>query len=594
MNTQIHELEGHQVEVVNRIAQLRSLMRAEGVQAYLVPSSDAHNNEYLPSAWKRRQFISGFTGSAGDVVIGMQESGLWTDGRYFLQAEEQIKGSGIDLYKQGQPEVPVIEDWIAHKLADEGTLGVDPKLLSIETAKRIEQALASRGAEIKYIDRNLVDEIWLDQPDLNIAPLEVMADEVAGSPVADKLAAVRKVLAEKKCSAHVISALDEIAWLFNLRGSDIAYNRIFIAYAVVTDQQAHLFTDSSRLTEAIQTHLTGQAELHAYEDVGSFVRVLAESAHKLWLDPKSTNKWLQSLLGEAANFHEGDSPVNDLKAVKNETELAGFRDSHLIDGAAMVKFLKWLEEALPRGGVSEVSAASKLLEIRAEGEGFIGPSFPTISSYAGHGAIIHYEPSAESDSELKQDGLYLIDSGAHYDSGTTDITRTLALGEPTLEQREIFTQVLQGLISLSRLKFPKGFSGQQLELAARRPLWDSGRNFNHGTGHGVGHSLNVHEGPVGFSPKNRGKALEVGNVLRLENIIIVRRDEELSACGHEEYFYFETICFCPIDLKLVAKELLSEDEVAWLNDYHKKVYQLLSDRLDQPHRDWLRHQTREI
>lgn len=595
--------------IADRVARLRELMRGAGIDAYLVPSADPHNNEYVPECWKRRQFISGFTGSAGDVVITLDEAGLWTDGRYFLQAEEQLQGTGISLNKLGDSDVPSIGEWSADKLSG-GVLGVDPKVLSIKTAEKLELELAATGSSIRYLESNLIDEIWDDQPDLVFSSLEVFPQANAGRSVAEKLQLVREKLAEQNCVAHLISSLDGIAWLFNMRGSDINYNRVFLSYAVITDQKAFLYIDPEQVTSEIEEHLDGLVEIKPYESIDGFLQDISEidGQSRLWIDAKYTSKWLENQIGDTIKVFDKRSPVTDLKAAKNEVELQGFRDCHLLDGLAMVRFLKWLEEAVPAGGVTELSAAQKLEEFRATDPSFIGPSFPTISGYGAHGAIIHYEASPESDVELKPEGIFLLDSGGHYFSGTTDITRTLALGEPTAEHREVFTKVLQGVIGLTEIRFPKGSSGKQLELPARQPLWDSGRNFNHGTGHGVGHCLNVHEGPIGFSPKDPGVALELGNVvsnepgyymvdeygMRIENLMIVCRDEELSMRGHGAFFYFETITMCPIELELIAKELLSSAEVAWLNAYHQMVYEQLADALDDEHKVWLQHKTRKI
>jgi Xaa-Pro aminopeptidase len=596
------------MKITERITRLRELMKAEGIQAYLIPSADAHNNEYVPECWKRRQFISGFTGSAGDVVIAHDEGGLWTDGRYFLQAEDQLKGTGIDLYKKDQPGVPAMEKWLADKLADGGVLGVDPRTMCVKNASKLEKELAAQEASIQYIESNLVDQVWDDQPTMEFSPLDILPEAVAGQTVKEKLEAVREKMAAKHCDAHLVCSLDAIAWLYNLRAADIAYNRLFLAYAAITADGAHLFIDSSRISDDLQEHLKGLAEIHPYEEIGEFVQDLSDSRSRLWMDPENTNKWLEILIGDKIKLHSDRSPVTDLKAVKNTIELEGFRNCHLADGVAMVRFFKWLEEAVPEGGITEISASAKLAEFREQDQGYIGPSFPTIAGYGAHGAIIHYEASSSSDVELKPGGIFLVDSGGHYRTGTTDITRTLAIGEPTAEQREVFTCVLKGMIGLTMIKFPKGYNGKSLEFPARKALWDHGRNFNHGTGHGVGHSLNVHEGPVYFSPRAPEVPLEPGNVLsnepgfyktgefgiRIENLMIVQKCGELSSDGQLEFLEFETITLCPIELELIDPGLLTEEELDWLNRYHRRVYEQLSENLDREHREWLQKKTREI
>lgn len=598
----------HKTCVVDRLTKLRECMKAHGIDAYLVPSADQHNNEYVPEWWKRRAYISGFNGSAGDVVVTAHDGGLWTDGRYFLQASEQLSGTGLELYKVGEPETVKIEDWIANQCGEGGCLGADPKTISIETATKLEKALSLKGGHLQLIDRNLVDEIWGDQPEITYSPLETVPNSIAGKSIAEKLNLVRRKMAEKNCSVHMISALDSIAWLFNLRGSDIDYNRIFVAYAAVTGEKAYLFIHSDRVTDEIHQHLGELVECRAYGEEVEFLKQLESNDTRLWLDAKETSKWLEIQVSGNMTVYKERAPISDLKAVKNQVELQGFKDCHLTDGVAMVRFLKWLDEAVPKGGITECSASKQLQKFRSEQEGFIGCSFPTIAGYQAHGAIIHYEANQETDAELRQEGIFLLDSGAHYTTGTTDITRTIALGDPTQEHKQVFTRVLKGLIDLSSLVFPKGFSGKQIELPARRALWDSGRNFNHGTGHGVGHSLNVHEGPVYLSPKAPEVALEAGNVLsnepgfykpgqfgmRIENLMIVRKDEKLSSSESGDFLSFETITFCPIDLKLVEVDLLLDTERVWLNEYHRQVFELLSPNLDPPDKDWLKKTTRPV
>lgn len=595
------------MEVKDRIAGLRELMKQEGIQAYLVPSTDPHHSEYLPEFWKRREFISGFTGSAGDVIITLDEGGLWTDGRYFIQAEEQLKGSGIDLYRMGMPDVPKLEDWVADKLSGGGILGVDPRLLSMESSIKLSKVLSEKGASIKYIETNLIDDIWDDRPSPSEAPLEVLSLEFTGESIEDKLGRIRKKMGSKDCTSHILCSLDTIAWTFNMRGKDIDFNPVFISYAVITKDKAHLFIDTRKVTEKVKKHLGDLVEVHPYRDIASFLEGTAKEEERVWIDPKTTNRWLMIPLEGKVKLHKERSPVTDLKSVKNDTELNGFRTCLVTDGVAMVRFLKWLDGAVPNGGVTELSASAKIEGFRKEGKDFVGLSFTTIAGYAEHGAIVHYDPTPESDVELKPQGIFLLDSGAQYLTGTTDITRTVTLGEPTDEQKEMFTRVLKGHIGIATLKFPKGFCGKQLELPARKPLWDVGRNYNHGTGHGVGHYLNVHEGPMGITPRDIGVPLLEGNVLsnepgyykegeygiRIENLIVVRKDEKLSS-PDLEFLGFETITFCPIDRDLIKKEIMTEEEVLWLNEYHRQVFEELSPRLDAEHKEWLKEKTGEI
>ncbi len=592
------------MEVAERVAALRKLMDREGVKAYLVPSTDAHNSEYLPDCWKRRQWISGFTGSAGDVVITTTKGGLWTDGRYFLQAEEQLAGSGIDLHKMGTPDVLTQEEWVARELSEGQKLGIDPKLLSVEGANKLSKALKERGVKLEYISTNLVDELWEDQAPPSKAPVIVLDDTYTGESVKEKLDRLRKTLEDKLCNAHVLSALDTIAWAFNIRGNDIDYNPLVISYAIVTKDEAHLFLDMDKVTDKMKGALEGLVQFHPYNEMGTFLKDLKG---KVWIDPKTANKWILLNLSSSVKTYMSRSPITDMKSVKNGVELKGFRDCLVIDGVAMVKFFKWLKQAVPDGGITEISAADKLEEFRRIGDKFVGLSFTTISGYGEHGAIIHYDPTPETDVPIKPEGIYLLDSGGQYMNGTTDITRTVAMGEPTEDQKEMFTRVLKGHIDLARIKFPVGFSGKQIDAFARRALWDGGKNYNHGTGHGVGHYLNVHEGPMGITPRDVGVPLKAGNVMsnepgyykageygiRIENLIVVQEEEEHSSEDFK-FLGFETITQCPIDLNLVEKDLLSEEEIKWLNDYHQMVYQKLSPLLDDEEKEWLKHETRPI
>jgi len=592
------------MQVSERVAALRNLMEREGVKAYLVPSTDAHHSEYLPECWKRREWISGFTGSAGDVLITMDKGGLWTDGRYFLQAEEQLKGSGIELFKMGMPDVPKLEDWIARELKEGEKLGIDPRLISVDSATKLSRTLKERGVLLEYIERNLVDELWKDQPAPSKAPVIVMSDEYTGETVKEKLGRVREKMEDKLCNAHVIGSLDSIAWVFNMRGTDIDFNPLVISYAAITKEGAHLFIDGVKVTEELKGSLDGLVEFHPYEEVQSYLKGLEG---KVWLDPKTVNKWIALNLQKDVKTHMERSPIQDIKSVKNATELQGFRDCLVVDGVAMVKYLKWLKEEVPKGGVWEISAADKLEEYRKQGDKFVGLSFTTISGYAGHGAIIHYDPTPETDVEIKPEGIYLVDSGGQYLNGTTDITRTIAMGEPGGEEKEMFTRVLQGHIQIAMLRFPVGFSGKQLDAFARKALWDIGKNYNHGTGHGIGHYLNVHEGPMGITPRDIGVPLKAGNVLsnepgyyrageygiRTENLIVVEEDTELSS---EEFKFlkFETLTMCPVDLNLVEPSLMTEKEKEWLNDYHRTVQDKLSPHLSDEEKEWLKNETRPI
>ena len=595
------------MKVAERIEALRKLMKENGVNAYLIPSTDQHSSEYVPDCWQRRKWISGFTGSAGDVVITEDKGGLWTDGRYFLQAEEELRGSGIDLYKMLMPDTPKLEDWIGDQLGEGETLGVDPKVLSIDRSRSLEKKLSENGINIKYIDQNLVDSIWEDQPSPSEEPVRVLGEEITGETVEEKMSRLREKMEEEGARIHILNGLDSIAWMLNMRGSDVAYNPIFISYMAVEKESAHLFIDGEKIDEMAKNHLEDVVNIHGYDEMESYLDDISGKDVKVWLDPKSANKWIHLHLKGNTRFHMGRSPVVDFKARKNDVELSGIREAHIKDGVAMVRFLRWLEKTAPEGSVTELSASEELEKFRAEQEDFVGPSFETISGFREHGAIIHYAASEESSVPIKGKGIYLLDSGGQYLTGTTDITRTVYFGDPTDEEREMFTRVLKGHIGLATLKFPRGFSGKQIELPARRSLWDAGKNYNHGTGHGIGHYLNVHEGPMGITPRDTGVPLDSGMVLsnepgyykegdygiRIENVVIISEDEDLS--GEDlKFLRFDTITLCPIDTRLVKGEMLTEEERDWLNRYHVHVRDMLSHRLKGEDMEWLEEKTKPV
>ena len=594
--------------IPERLQALRHLMEQHKIQAYLVPSTDPHGSEYVPACWQRRQWLSGFTGSAGELVITLQEAGLWTDSRYFLQAEEQLQGTGIRLFKIGLPETPDIPAWLGSVLQPGDAVGIDPRLFSHKEAEKLEKELRTRGLSLKSIEDNLVDAIWEDRPEFPRAPARPHPLRFAGETVESKLNRVREKMAEVRANAHVVTTLDAIAWLLNIRGNDVEYNPVVISYAIVTEKDARLFIPSYKVTEELRKHLEGQVEIFPYEDFKTHLEQLAHQKTRVWLDAATVSRWVVDVLQNGAELLFKDSPITWFKAIKNETEIEGFRQAHVRDGVAMVKFLHWLEQAVPAGGVTEISAAEQAEKFRREQENYQGPSFHPISAYGAHGAIVHYSATPESDVELQPQGIFLFDSGGQYLDGTTDITRTVALGSPTREQKEHFTRVLKGHIQLALTRFPRNTAGNQLDTIARKPLWDVGLNYGHGTGHGVGSYLNVHEGPQGISYyRGIGVPMEVGMVtsnepgyyregaygIRIENLVLTVKDEDFSS-GENEFYTFETITLCPIDLKLVAVEMLTPAERRWLNEYHRRVREVLSPFLDEAERAWLQQATREI
>ena len=582
-----------------RLARLRDAMREHEIAAYLVPSSDPHQSEYVPAHWARREWMSGFTGSAGDLVVGLEGGGLWTDGRYHLQARQQLRGTGIRLFPVGEKDVPTIERHLAKTLPREATVGVDPAVIGMRRARKIAKELAPAGVALKAIDENLVDAVRGPVPGRRSrAPVVPLPTRFAGETSGSKLRRVRRAMREREADAFVVTTLDAIAWLFNVRGSDVAYNPVVIAYAVVTADEAVLYVDRGKIGASAEAHLRRTARIEPYAAIRRTLRGLARRKAAVWVDPETTSLMCARLL-DGAKPVLAPSPIACMKARKNDVELAGIRGAHRRDGAAMVRFLHWLERSVPAGGITEMGAAAKLDGLRSEGEHFRGLSFPTIAGYADHGAIIHYKVDEASNVPLRPDGLFLVDSGAHYLDGTTDVTRTLLLGgRPTEAQRDCYTRVLKGHVAIATARFPAGATGARLDTLARAALWQSGRDYAHGTGHGVGAFLNVHEGPQSISHRSTTVALEPGNVqsnepgyyepgefgIRIENLIEVVKDE---AAAPRDFLRFATLTLCPIEKRLIEPGLLTADERGWLDAYHARVLETLGPDLDRDDRVWL-------
>jgi Xaa-Pro aminopeptidase len=587
-----------------KLERLRRLMRRHRIQAYLVPSGDPHQSEYVPAFWKRRHFITGFSGSAGDAVITIDKAGLWTDSRYYLQAERELAASGFDLFRWGLPGVPSWKEWVAKELRAGHTLGLDPQLISHKGYTDLEKLFRDRGLGLKPIEENLVDEVWEERPAPPTGGVVIHPKKYAGESVRNKLVRLRRKMAEEKADVHVITQLDAVAWLFNVRGSDVEFNPVVIAYALITDRSAWLFIDRRKLRGKAKDVLSKEARIAGYEDFAAQLARLGARGSRVWVDDASASRWVVDRLRSAKLIFK-PGPVPLFKAVKNKTEIEGARRAQLRDGAAMVGFLRWNEEAVPKGGVTELSAAKKLEEFRSRQPLYRGLGFETISSYGEHGAVVHYAVSAETDIPVEPKGIYLLDSGSQYWDATTDITRTVCLGGPTEEHRDRFTRVLKGVIALSSISFPQGTMGPQLDILARRALWDAGLNYGHGTGHGIGAYLGVHEGPQSIAPaRGFGIALEPGMILsiepgfykdgefgvRTENLALVVKDEKRST-KTLAFYRFETLTLCPIDARLVKKELLTAEELSWLNDYHMRVREALTPLLDEADAAWLRSVT---
>ena len=588
-----------------KVASLRQWMKKQGLTAYIVPSADPHLSEYTPDCWKRRGWLTGFTGSAGDAVVTLKEAGLWTDSRYFIQAEAQLDPEIFKLFKKGIEGTPTIEAYLAGALKRGQACGVDPNLLSHVDAQRIERALEGKGIRLRFPKENPCDLLWADRPAIPRDPVQRLSLRYAGETAEAKLERLRAALVAADADAHVIPALDAIAWLFNLRGKDVRYIPLAIAYAIVTRKAAQLFIDENKVPAAVRRSLADAVEVHPYEAVGKALSDLGRKHARVLLDPEGTTRWVEERLRGAKLLWEM-SPVVKAKAIKNPVEVKGMRACHVRDGVAHVRFLHWLGGAMKRQRWTESRLADKIDAFRAAERDARGISFETIVAFNPNSAIPHYQPRPGKGLAVRKRGILLLDTGGQYLDGTTDITRTIALGKPTPRECELFTWVLKAHIGLARVSFPKGQTGHQLEALARQALWQAGLNYGHGTGHGIGAYLSVHEGPIGFSLRGT-VPLQPGHILtlepghyeagkygfRTENVVLVVRDEERSKPG-EEWLGFEALTLCPIDLALVDRSLLTAEETGWLNAYHTRVRKTLEPRVPPAVRKWLREATREI
>ena len=592
--------------IPERIAALREAMKQHKIDAYIIPTSDPHMSEYPADCWKYREWISGFTGSAGTVIITADKAGLWTDSRYFLQASTQLEGTGIELFKMMLPETPTIPEFLTHELKEGQTVGLNGEIYSLADARSLEKALAEKEIKLNT-NASLINPIWKERPAIPEAPMFEMPIELSGKSTEDKLIDINKMLHKAGADCTILSALDEVAWTFNIRGTDVAYNPVVISYAFVSEKESVLFVNPKKIPAEIAEHLKKEGvTLADYGMLATFLSRLPERT-RVFIDSKRTNVAIYNALPKSSILIEGISPANHLKSIKNETEIKGFRNAVLKDGIAMTKFYFWLEKMLKAGEkVTELSAAAKLTALRSEQPQYVMDSFASISSYGPHGAVVHYSPTPETDTELKTDSLYLLDSGAQYLDGTTDITRTIALcDEPSEQMKKDFTRALKGTIGIAKCKFPAGIRGCLIDAFARKALWDAGINYLHGTCHGIGHCLNVHEGPQSIRMEENPVILEPGMVMsdepamyrpgeygiRTENMILIREDSETE---FGKFLGFETLTLCYIDTKLVIPSMLSVREHAWLNKYHQMVYDLVSPHLTEEEKAWLKEKTAEI
>lgn len=588
-----------------RIEKLRSWMRENGLSAFIFPSSDPHNSEYVAEHWKSREWISGFSGSAGTAVVTLEHAALWTDSRYFIAAEKELKGTDFKLMKQRVEGTPSVAEWLGTMLSSSETavVGLDGYVNSLDEVSVLEQELATRGNISVRTDVDPVDELWIDRPVIPDNMVHLHPLEYAGEPISSKISRVRQCLVDKGADGLLVTALDEIAWVLNLRGSDVHCNPVFVSYLLFSPEKVTLYINNLKLSEDVKVYLsTENVEVKEYDAIVEGLRTYR--GESLLIDDRTTNY----LLATAAPYEKvvaGASPIAGMKAIKNKVEQEGFRAAMLRDGIAMVKFLVWLNPAVEAGNQTEISLDERLTALRAEQPKFKGISFDTIVGYEAHGAIVHYEATPESDIPVESHGLVLIDSGAQYLDGTTDITRTIALGDLTEEQCRVYTLVLKGHIQLDLCRFPAGACGSQIDALARAPMWREGYNYMHGTGHGVGSYLNVHEGPHQIRMEWRSAPLQAGMTVtnepglylegkfgvRIENTLLIV-PAETTAYG--DFLKFETLTLAPIDKKPIVLEMLSEEEREWLNSYHRRIYDKLSLYLDKEEKEWLRLATLPI
>lgn len=592
-------------EIELRLARLRELMKREHLSAFIFPSTDAHQSEYVADHWRGREWISGFNGSAGTAVVTMKSAALWTDSRYFLAAEEQLEGTEYQLMRLKIEGTPTIAEWLGKELQDVQSpeVGLDGMVNSYNYVKDLSYSLRKLGGITLRTNLDPLEQIWENRPSLPANPVEIQSLEYAGETLVSKVARIRKSLRELHADGMLVSALDDIAWTLNLRGTDVHCNPVFVSYLLIESDKVSLFVDDNKLSPEVKQYLQdNQVSLYKYNKVEKCLESYSE--YNILLDGDETSCYLWKTV-KCQEIVAAASPIPAMKAVKNKAEIEGYRSAMLKDGVAMVKFLKWLKPAVAAGGQTEISIDEKLTSLRAEQKLFRDISFDTIAGYAQHGAIVHYEATPETDVVLKPEGLILIDSGAQYQDGTTDITRTIALGGVSEEMKHIYTLVLKAHIQLELVKFPDGASGTQLDAVGRECMWREGYNFLHGTGHGVGSYLCVHEGPHQIrmewmpTPLRAGMTLtdEPGLYLagkfgvRIENTVLI---SDYMSTEFGKFLQIEPLTLCPIDTTPIDVDMLLPEEIDWLNAYHHSVYEKLSPFLDEEEKIWLENATKPI
>ena len=590
------------MEIKDRITALRDFMSQNGISAFIVPSTDPHSGEYVPAHWESRKWLSGFSGSAGTVVVTKDNAGLWTDSRYFIQAEEQLKGTGIQLFKDRLPETPSISEWLGSVLNKDEKVGIDGWVNSMQEAAGLRKELQTYGLELTLVE-DPFQYIWNDRPTLPQTPVFIHGLEYAGVSCSEKINKIKESIKSKGATGIILSSLDEIAWTLNLRGDDVHCNPLFISYLFLSENKNTLYILEEKVTEEVRSYLKEhEVEIEDYKNFSKNLKAFSGKDEEVLQISPQANEALFTLASQHTNVTIAPSPVALMKAHKNPTEIAGFRKAMERDGVAMVKFLRWLKDAVKNGEETELSVDEKLYELRAEQAKFKGISFDTIAGYKEHAAIVHYEATPETSIPLKPEGLLLLDSGAQYLDGTTDITRTIVLGPLTEEEKKDYTLVLKGHLQLQNAQFPAGTCGTQLDVLARIAMWKAGINYLHGTGHGVGQFLSVHEGPHQVRMNHMPTLLEPGMTLtdepgiykagrhgiRIENTLVIVPAQE-SEFG--TFYKFEPLTLCPIDKEAILINMLNDEELNWFNEYHQMVYNRLKPFLNEQEQTWLEEAT---
>lgn len=592
------------MSINKRINDLRKLMKKKNITAYIITSYDPHQGEYIAEHYRSRIWISGFTGSAGTVIVREKDAILWTDGRYFIQAENELKNTEIELYKMGIPGFPTYMEWLNDNLKEGDRLGFDGKVFSQSDVKELKKAFGNKKIEMVE-EYDLIGELWKDRPEIPQTEAYIHDVKYTGKTAKEKIDEVREEMNKKNADYFFLGSLDDIAWLYNIRSKDVENNPVVISYALISKEGAWLFVEEKKITKDVKAYLVENGiQIEDYDKIIDHVQELkAESS--IFLDSSKINRWIYTGIPEECEIIEGMNISTEIKAIKNSTEIANQKNAYIKDGVALVKFIYWLDKNIGKIKITEISAAEKLEEFRKEQKGFTEPSFDTIAAYGENAAMMHYSASNDDNIELKQEKMFLVDSGGQYYDGTTDVTRTIILGDITEEEKHDYTLTLKGHINLINARFLYGATGTHLDTLARYPLWQEGLDYKCGTGHGVGFMLNVHEGPHRISPMLNDVKLEKGMIvtiepgvykagkhgIRIENVVVVEEDIETES---GQFMKFETISYSPIDLKGVDIELLTQDEKRWLNDYHDEVYEKLSPYLNSEEKKWLKEETRKI